>query len=152
MKYEFVKIDNDSTELRYKDKIFVFKKDIDLEKRIQEAIPRARVKMNIELSKMGITKQDLVIVKKEGNKTYYDNSNIVEIEEQYQSIETMAVYDEIIAKYCGMTLAELMQDIGLDVENANKENEQFGLDLTTAITGRELSKFPSKQPKQEEVI
>lgn len=151
MKYEFIKIDSDTTELRYKDKVFSIKKDIDLEKRIQEAIPRARILMNAELSKMGMTKKDLVIERHEGNKTYYDNTNIMDAEEQFQAIATMQVFDEIVSKYTNMTLAELMQDIGLDVENANKENEQFGVDLTSAFTGRELSKFPSEDKQIEKL-
>lgn len=151
MKYEFTKIDSDTTELRYKDRVFTIKKDIDLEKRIQETIPRARILMNAELSKMGMTKKDLVIERHEGDKTYYDNTNIMDAEEQYQAIATMQVYDEIIKKYTNMTLAELMQDIGLDIENANKENEQFGVDLTSAFTGRELSKFPSQENNEETI-
>ena len=150
MKYEFIKIDSDTTELRYKDRVFTIKKDIDLEKRIQETIPRARILLNAELSKMGMTKKDLVIERHEGNKTYYDNTNIIDAEEQYQAIATMQVFDEIVKKYTGMTLAELMQDIGLNVNEANKENEQFGLDLTNAFTGRETSQFPSQS--KEEVI
>lgn len=151
MKYEFIKIDSDTTELRYKDKVFSIKKDIDLEKRIQEAIPRARILMNAELSKMGMTKKDLVIERHEGNKTYYDNTNIMDAEEQFQAIATMQVFDEIVSKYTNMTLAELMQDIGLDVNEANKENEQFGLDLTNAFTGREVSKFPSQESNEETI-
>lgn len=151
MKYEFIKIDNDTTELRYKDKVFSIKKDIDLEKRIQEAIPRARILMNAELSKMGMTKKDLVIERHEGNKTYYDNTNIMDAEEQFQAIATMQVFDEIVSKYTNMTLAELMQDIGLDVNEANKENEQFGLDLTSAFTGREVNRFPSQESNEETI-
>lgn len=151
MKYEFIKIDNDTTELRYKDKVFSIKKDIDLEKRIQEAIPRARILMLAELKKMGMTKQDLVIERHEGNKTYYDNSNVVDAEEQFQAIATMQVFDEIVSKYTNMTLAELMADIGLDVNEANKENEQFGLDLTNAFTGREVNRFPSQENNEETI-
>ena len=69
MKYNFNKVDQDTTELSYKDKIFSIKRDIDLQKRIQEAIPKARVLMNVELAKMGLTKKDLVIERHEGNKT-----------------------------------------------------------------------------------
>lgn len=151
MKYEFIKIDSDTTELRYKDKVFSIKKDIDLEKRIQEAIPRARILMNAELSKMGMTKKDLVIERHEGNKTYYDNTNIMDAEEQFQAIATMQVFDEIVSKYTNMTLAELMADIGLDVNEANKENEQFGLDLTSAFTGREVNRFPSQENNEETI-
>lgn len=148
MKYEFTKIDSDTTELRYKDKVFTIKKDIDLEKRIQESIPRARILMNAELSKMGMTKKNLVIERHEGNKTYYDNSNIMDAEEQFQAIATMQVFDEIVKNFSGMSLAELMQDIGLNVNEENKENEQFGVELTGAFTGRELNKFPS-EPKHK---
>lgn len=138
MKYEFIKIDEDTTELRYKDKVFSIKKDIDLQVKIQSAIPKAKILMNTELTKMGMTKKDLVIERKEGNKTYYDNSNIMEIEEQYQALASQQVFDEIIQKYCSMTLVELMQDIGLDLESSNLENEKFGMELTSALMGKEI--------------
>lgn len=143
MKYSFNKIDQDTTELVYKEKKFSIKRDIDLQKRIQEAIPKARVLMNVELAKMGLTKKDLVIERHEGNKTYYDNSNIMDAEEQYQAIATMEVFDEILVKYTKMTLNELIQDIGLDGDEVGV----FGTDLTNAIMGREIiskeETFPS---------
>lgn len=142
MKYSFNKIDQDTTELVYKDKTFSIKRDIDLQKRIQEAIPKARVLMNVELAKMGLTKKDLVIERHEGNKTYYDNSNIMDAEEQYQAIATMEVFDEILVKYTKMTLNDLIQDIGLDGDEVGV----FGTDLTNAIMGREVipkEEFPS---------
>ena len=142
MKYKFTKIDQDTTELRYKNKTFPIKRDIDLQKRIQEAIPKARVLMNVELAKMGLTKKDLVIERHEGNKTYYDNSNIMDAEEQYQAIATMEVFDEILVKYTKMTLNDLIQDIDLNQDEVG----DFGTDLTNAIMGREViekEKFPS---------
>lgn len=134
MKYSFTKVDQDTTELSYKDKVFPIKRDIDLQKRIQEAIPRARVLMNVELAKMGLTKKDLVIERHEGNKTYYDNSNIMDAEEQYQAIATMEVFDEILVKYTNMTLNDLIQDIGLEGDEVGV----FGTDLTNAIMGRDI--------------
>lgn len=143
MKYKFTKIDQDTTELSYKDKTFSIKRDIDLQKRIQEAIPRARVLMSKDLAKMGLTKKDLVIERKEGNKTYYDNSNILDAEEQYQAIATMEVFDEILVKYTKMNLNEIIQDMELN----NEEVAVFGTDLTNAIMGREIipkeETFPS---------
>lgn len=142
MKYKFTKIDQDTTELSYKDKRFPIKRDIDLQKRIQEAIPKARVLMNVELAKMGLTKKDLVIERHEGNKTYYDNSNIMDAEEQYQAIATMEVFDEILVKYTKMTLNDLIQDIDLNQDEVG----DFGTDLTNAIMGKEViekEKFPS---------
>ena len=146
MKYTFTKIDDDTTELSYKDKSFQFKRDIDLQKRIQEAIPRARILMSKDLAKMGLTKKDLIIERHEGNKTYYDNSNIMDAEEQYQAIATMEVFDEILIKYTKMSLNELITDIDL----TDKEVESFSFDLTTALTGRNIETFPSK-PKIEEI-
>ena len=142
MKYKFTKVDQDTTELSYKDKVFPIKRDVDLQKRIQEAIPKARVLMNVELAKMGLTKKDLVIERHEGNKTYYDNSNIMDAEEQYQAIATMEVFDEILVKYTKMTLNDLIQDIGLEGDEVGV----FGTDLTNAIMGKEViekEKFPS---------
>lgn len=144
MKYEFIKIDDDTTELRYKDKVFAIKKDIDLQVKIQNAIPRAKILMSAELTKMGMTKKDLVIERHEGEKTYYDNSNVLDIEEQYQALASQQVYDEIIRKYCGMSLTELMADIGFDLEHGNVENEKFGMELTSALMGKEL-----KSPRKE---
>lgn len=146
MKYTFTKIDDDTTELNYKGKSFQFKRDIDLQKRIQEAIPRARILMSKDLAKMGLTKKDLIIERHEGNKTYYDNSNIMDAEEQYQAIATMEVFDEILIKYTKMSLNELITDIDL----TDKEVESFSFDLTTALTGRNIETFPSK-PKIEEI-
>ena len=146
MKYTFTKIDDDTTELSYKDKSFQFRRDIDLQKRIQEAIPRARVLMSAELAKMGLTKKDLIIERHEGNKTYYDNSNIMDAEEQYQAIATMEVFDEILIKYTKMSLNELITDIDL----GEGEIEKFSFDLTSALTGKDIEPFPSK-PKIEEI-
>lgn len=149
MEYKFKKIDDDTTQLIYKDKVFDIKKDIDLQRRIQEAIPRARILMSRDLTKMGMTKKDLTVVRQEGNKTYYDNTNVLDAEEYYNSIATQEVYDEIIKKYCNMTLSELMQDIGLDVTRDTPENQQFGLDLTSALMGQEV-KTPSGRKEKDQ--
>ena len=149
MKYEFKKIDEDTTQLIYKDKVFDIKKDVDLQRRIQEAVPRARILMSRDLTKMGMTKKDLTVVRHEGNKTYYDNTNVLDAEEYYNSLATQEVYDEIINKYCGMSLVELMQDIGLDVSTDNKENQQFGLDLTSALSGKTYNSPSGSNTKEK---
>lgn len=148
MKYEFKRIDDDTTELRYKDKVFSLRRDVDLQKRIEEAIPRARLKMASDLAKQGMTKKDLVIERHEGNKTFYDNSNIMDAEETYNTLATMEVFDEIIMKYCNMSLTELMQDIGLELEQETEETNQFGVDLMNALTGNSV-KTPSPTGKSK---
>lgn len=144
MKYKFSKIDDDTTVLEYKEKRFEIKRDIDLQVKIQSAISKARVLMSAELTKMGMTKKDLVIEKHENGKTYYDNTNYIDTEEQYKLIATLEVYDEIITKYCGMKFQELLEDIGIDITDTTPEGEKFMIELTSALMGKNLS------PRQED--
>lgn len=141
MKYSFTSIDTDTTELTYKDKRFEVHKDVDLMKRMQSIPIKARTAMMLDLSKKGITKKDLVIERKEGNKTYYDNSNLLEVEEVYTNQASVDIIDELCQKYFNMGLAELITDIGLD-EN---ETEKFGVDLMSAFSGIKKDDFPRNQ-------
>ena len=148
MKYEFIKVDSDTTNLKYKDKVFTIKKDVNLVKKMQECNIKARTKLMVDLTQQGMTKKDLILERKEGNKTYYDNSNFLSVEEAYIQNASQQVYDEICMKYCNMNLTELMEDIELDFSN-NDEMEKFGLDLTKALTNQ-VKGFPST--KQEEIL
>ena len=98
MKYKFEKIDDDITKLSYKDKEFEIKRDVELTYKLQSVYMRARTKMMLELSKEGITKKDLVIERKANGKTYYDNSNINELEKYYTEMAFLEIYDEISKK------------------------------------------------------
>lgn len=131
MKYKFERIDSDTTKLSYKDKEFEIKRDVDLTKKLQSLYMKARTKMMIELSKEGISKKDLVIERKENGKTYYDNSNITEIENSYIQMASLDLYNDISKKYTNMELQELMEDIGLTEEEA----EQFGAGFSKALQG-----------------
>ena len=144
MKYSFTSIDTDITELTYKDKRFEVHKDVDLMKRMQSIPIKARTAMMLDLSKKGITKKDLVIERKEGNKTYYDNSNLLEVEEAYTNQASVDIIDELCQKYFNMGLAELITDIGLD-EN---ETEKFGVDLMSAFSGIKKDDFPRNQEEE----
>jgi hypothetical protein len=138
-KYEFKKIDADTTELKYKDKTLTIRKDVELMKKLQGVNAKAKTKMMIELSKQGLTKKDLTIEKKEGSKTYYDNSNLLEIEEQYVNEASLEVIDEVCVDMFGMSLTDLILDIGLD----EKDTEEFGIQLVSILTGQKLE-TPSK--------
>ena len=144
MKYSFTSIDTDTTELTYKDKRFEVHKDVDLMKRMQSIPIKARTAMMLDSSKKGITKKDLVIERKEGNKTYYDNSNLLEVEEVYTNQASVDIIDELCQKYFNMGLAELITDIGLD-EN---ETEKFGVDLMSAFSGIKKDDFPRNQEEE----
>lgn len=139
MKYKFEKVDADTTKLIYKEKEFEIKRDVDLTSKLQGVYMKARTKMMVDLSKEGITKKDLVIERKENGKTYFDNSNITEIENTYIQMASLDLYNEISKKYTNMDLQELMTDIGLTEDEA----EQFGADFSSALTGD--VKTPSKE-------
>lgn len=138
MKYKFERIDNDTTKLSYKDKEFEIKRDVDLTKKMQGLYAKARTKMMVDLSKEGITRKDLTIERKENGKTYYDNSNITEVENTYIQMASLDLYNEISEKYTGMDLQALMEDIGLN----ETEAEDFGAGFSKALQGD--VKTPSK--------
>lgn len=139
MKYKFEKIDNDTTKLSYKEKEFTIKRDIELSKKIQGIYMKARTKMMVDLAKEGITKKDLVIERKENGKTYYDNTNVTEIEQTYIQMVSLELYNEICKKSTGMEIEELMEDIGLN----ESEAEKFGNEFSLALQGK--TKTPSKE-------
>lgn len=139
MKYKFENIDADTTRLTYKDKQFDIRKDVDLMRRMQSLSVKARTNMMIDLSKQGISKKDLVLERKEGNKTIYDNSNLLELEQEYYNLASVDLIDELCQKYFSMGLIETIQDIGLN----DTEVEEFGKNLMSAFSGLEKDKFPS---------
>ena len=139
MKYKFENIDVDTTRLTYKDKQFDIRKDVDLMRRMQSLSVKARTNMMIDLSKQGISKKDLVLERKEGNKTIYDNSNLLELEQEYYNLASVDLIDELCQKYFSMGLIETIQDIGL----TDIEVEEFGKNLMSAFSGLEKEKFPS---------
>lgn len=141
MKYTFKNIDTDTTELTYKDKRFEIRKDVDLMRRMQSLSVKARTNMMLDLSKQGVSKKDLVIERKEGSKTIYDNSNLLEIEQEYYNLASVELIDELCQKYFNMGLLDLLQDIELK----DNEIEEFSKDLMSAFSGVEKDKFPTVQ-------
>ena len=139
MKYEFIKVDEDTTKLKYKDKEFDIKKTVGLLQKLQSVNNKAKIRMMLELKQQGITANDLVVIHKEGNKTYEDKSNLIELENYYLGVESESIYEELCKEFCGMGFAELVVDIGLDTEN-KEELKDFMTKFTYAITP--LNKTP----------
>lgn len=141
MKYKFEIVDNDTTKLTYKDKEFKIKRNINLLKRTQEVYFKARTKMMVDLTKQGITKKDLIIEKKENGKTYYDDTNIREIENDYIEMENLEIYNSIAEDYTGMSWIELIEDIGLEESDV----EEFAFNFAKSLQGKD--KTPSEEKK-----
>lgn len=138
MKYEFIEKDIDTTILKYKDKEYEIKRDVELISKLQNVNNKARTKMLIELTKQGITKDDLVITTKKNGKTYVDNSNLNALEKYYTDAETLNLMNDISKSNFNMDLSQLVLDIGLNPEESN----EFGIKLGEAIAGK---KSPSKE-------
>jgi len=136
--YEFIEVDKDTTKLKYKDKEFLIKRDVGLLKDLQSINVKAKRRMVMELAKEGLTTKDLVIEKDINGKKIMDNSNLTEMENSYVQQESLNVFDDLVNKFCGMSIAELIMDIGILDE---KQSEDFGNKLINAFTNVPLDEL-----------
>lgn len=145
MKYQIVEVEEDILELRYKDKVFSSKRNIELVKEYQDLERKAKVQFVIDLQKDGYTTNDLVKEVKEGSKTYMDYSSLNYLQEQYVNGKRMEFFQNFCKKITGMSLEELILDIGITED----ESMQFGLDFSQLITGiKNKDEFPSEKEKK----
>ena len=131
MKYTFT-ADEDVITLSYKDKTFNFKRNIKLISEMQGLVLEARKKMIMDFSKEGQSIKDLVKETKKDGKTYYDNSNKVELEKIYQEQVTLEYFNNKCLEIFNMDLASLMNDIGLETE---EEGNKFSTDFMNYLSG-----------------
>ena len=132
-KYEFTKVSTDNYILKYKDKSFEFKTDISLANQMQGIYMNARVKMIKDLAKDGLSIKVLSIETKRDGKTYVDNSNRIELENAYNEEAMAKFFDDLCKSRFGMSLAELLIDIGI-VEDTKAVGD-FSAELISALTG-----------------
>lgn len=132
MKYEFIKVDEDTTKLKYKDKEFDLRKDIDLLTRLGSINKKAKTMMYKDLAKEGMTVKDLEIERHEGDKTIIDKSNQIDLEKYYLDLAAAEVLNDIAIKYTSMSIDKLLTDIGLAEE---EENKDFAFNLIKALKG-----------------
>ena len=94
-----------------------------------------------DLSKEGISIKDLVIEKKENGKTYYDNTNKIELENSYIEAEQEKVYRKIIKETFNKEAEELFLDIGISTE---QEMQDFSVTFAQVLTGQYQSPSEKK--------
>lgn len=131
MKYEFKKNATDEYTLKYQDKEFNFKSDVDLTSKLQQAPKLARIEMIKDLAKDGISMKNFTIEEKKDGKTYYDNTNKIELENTYIQNKQLEIIDNVCKEKFNKTMLELIMDIGLD----EKEAEKFASDLGSYLSG-----------------
>ena len=132
MKYEIIKNGTDDYTLKYKDKEIKFYADIDLKRRLEEAPKTSKLKMLKDLAKEGISLKDFTIEQKKDGKTYYDNTNRNELENEYYQNELLDIINASCKERFNMNLTELIIDIGITDQ---KEQEKFSKELGAVLTG-----------------
>ena len=130
-KYEIIKNGMDDYTLKYRDKEYNFHSTAGIVKELQDTTKKARMKMIMDLAKEGKTIRDLVIETKVGGKTIQDHSNKDFIEEGYVQQEQTEIFNKAIIDMFGISLEELVLDIGLNED----EVEEFGSDLGKYMVG-----------------
>lgn len=131
MKYKF-NIEDDLVSLKYKDKEFTFKTNVKLVSEMQSLVMKARIEMIQDINKSGQTIKDFTKEIKKDGKTYYDNTNKVELEKIYQEKITLEFFNKKCEEIFGMDIAALMQDIGLTTE---EEGNKFSNDFISYLSG-----------------
>lgn len=136
MKYEIIKNGVDDYTLKYKDKVFNYKSNIDLISKLQEAPKLARIEMLKDLAKDGISLKDFTIEQKLNGKTYFDNTNKNELENTYIQNKMLEIINNVCKDNFKLGLAELILDIGLET---NEEQERFSGELGATLMGKSPS-------------
>jgi hypothetical protein len=147
-KYEFKMISLDDFELRYTNKnneeiVKPFKRTVALASKLQNTEADARIKMFEYLVEKGKTKENFIIEKKD------ENGKIVRDETYYREFESHFILEaqlktirEIYQTLFGMTMEQLIEDIGFD--NGN-DTFIFGTKLRELlINGKCEDKTPSE--------
>ena len=130
-KYEIKKLGVDDYLLTYKDQEIHFKSTVNIVNKLQDATRQARFKMINDLAKEGKTIKDLIVETNVDGKTILDHSNKDYIEEVYLQQEQTTIFNEAIKEMLGISLEDLIVEIGLD----EKEVEEFGADLGRCMIG-----------------
>ena len=143
MDYEFKKISLDEFELIYnkdgEEKKIPFKRTVGIAEMLEGITAEAKFKLVDFLTKKGKTKDDLVIKKDLGNgKIIYDETNYLQLENQFIQEEQILTINKIIEKSFNMNIIKLFEELGIDATSTDpalgKKMALFGQKLITVLT------------------
>lgn len=147
MNYEFKKVDLDTFKLIYTNKEkkeveLEFKRTVEMGSKLQGITATARINMFKELTKLGLTKNDLIIKRDDGKgHITYDETNYQEFEKKYIEEESVKVLNELIENCFKKNIVELFEDMGMDItannSDALKEITIFTQKFSAIITNKE---------------
>lgn len=141
----------DEYELIYTNKkdeevVIPFKRDIEMQSKLESINSTARLKMYKELTKQGITKDDLIIKRVENGKTIIDETNYKEYENNYIQEATLEILDEVYRKCFNKGLVELV----LDMKDANENSvAHFSAEITNVLLGKDDKEIPSSSEENK---
>ena len=153
--YEFAYVKENTFKLIYTNKKGEkvekeFVRNVEIAKKLQQIQAKARLKMLLELNKMGMTKEDLIIRKDlEKGQVAYDETNFKEYEKGFVELEAVNTVDEIFKDCLGLGIVELLSDMGIDINSTKQEDaktvELLTKKFVTIITGNKEAE-EEKQP------
>lgn len=127
--YKLKKIDGDKFTLMYEKnkekKQIEFTRTIKSANRLQSIDSEARFRVMKDLTEQGYTidNNPFVVVKKEGNKTIRDESNLNYLIEQEKEKVSGEIIVEIMEDTFNMKIDDFVKEIGLDLNNQEKTTE-----------------------------
>lgn len=150
MKYEFIKVNDDTYKLKYKDKEFEIIRDVDIITKFQNVPNLARRRMIMDLAEIGKGIGDLTIVRTTNDgKTIYDNRSATEMEKTYINEIQVEMLDKASEKYFGKSMVNVALDIGLETES---EAIEFSKTFVSVLTGKYdngVEEIPSDKAKEK---
>jgi len=149
-KYEFIKVNEDTYKLKYKDKEFEIVRDVDIITKMQNVPNIARRRMLIDLAERQKGIGDLTIVRTtDDGKTIYDNRSAIEMEKTYINEIQVEMLDNASKKYFGNTLVGVGLDMGLEKEEEAIEFAKVFVSVLTGKYNNEVEEIPSDKAKKE---
>lgn len=158
MRYEFIKKTLDEYVLKYIDKNgnekeIPFKRTIDMATKMQSITALARMKMVAEMTENGYKREDFISKIDDGKgQVVYDESQLKYIEQGYIEQEQGKVVYKTIEETLGISLDDLLTDMGLEV-NSNKPEDIQAVSLFTQkfamLTADKKNETPSGERKEQ---
>lgn len=160
--YMFNYIEADTYELVYTNKdgnkvTKRFTRDVQLARDLERVEAKGRLDMLKEMTKQGISKDDLVIkTTKADGSIIYDESNFREYEQYYVGLAGNELLNDVCKRFFDMSLVDLFTDMGIDVYKENEKDTllavNFGKALGKVIKGdmERDAKIPSSSNKEQQ--
>ena len=153
MQYEFKYISTDNYELVYtntkKEEVKIpFTRTTKMARDLQRIQVDARMEMYSALAEKGMTKEDLIIKRNDGEgHVIYDETNLKSMENDYLELISGITIVKLMEEAFKKDVDSIMLDMGMDIEGNQEKNAEFLKTFTMKfmkiINGSEEKETPS---------